>query len=150
MPELGRCAENMNQQKRLALINRAKEIGLPDDSGLPLVSLEDFFEGNDDLGSIGCNLIDHPGVEFFYDQLKAIRAKENVSSVLVALHEVEEADDSMWPFADTVYVTTSEDPAIVFDWFVPLQADSIGPDLTGVKNPPEIPEGHDVCVAWWD
>jgi hypothetical protein len=30
---------------------------------LPVVSLEAFFEGNDDYGSIGCNLLEseHPG-----------------------------------------------------------------------------------------
>ena len=40
----------------------------------PVVSLELFFEGNDDLASIGCNLIDHPGPADFYATLRAIRA----------------------------------------------------------------------------
>jgi hypothetical protein len=26
-----------------------------------IVPIDRFFDGNDDLGSIGCNLIDHPG-----------------------------------------------------------------------------------------
>lgn len=140
----------MDQQKRLALIERVKKIGLPDQSGLPLVTLEDFFEGNDDLGSIGCNLMEHPGIPFFYDQLKTIRDRENVSHVLVGIYEVEESDETMWPFSETVYVTTSEDPENVFEWFSPLQPDSVGPDITGAKNLPEIPDGHEVCVAWWD
>lgn len=140
----------MDQQKRLALIERVKKIGLPDQSGLPLVTLEDFFEGNDDLGSIGCNLMEHPGIPFFYDQLKTIRDRENVSHVLVGIYEVEESDETMWPFSETVYVTTSEDPENVFEWFSPLQPDSVGPDMIGAKNLPEIPDGHEVCVAWWD
>ena len=126
----------MDRQKRIALIECIKEIGLPDQSGLPLVSLERFFEGNDDMGSIECNLMEHPGIEFFYDQLKAIRDKENVSNVLVGIYEVEEFDDTMWPFSETVYVTTSEDPEKVFEWFSPLKPDSVGPDMTGAKNLP--------------
>ena len=140
----------MDQQKRLALIERIKKVGLPDQSGFPLVTLEDFFEGNDDLGSIGCNLMEHPGIAFFYDQLKAIREREDVSHVLVGIYEVEESDETMWPFSETVYVTTSEDPENVFEWFSPLQPDSVGRDMTGAKNLPKIPDGHEICVAWWD
>jgi hypothetical protein len=35
---------------------------------LPAVSLEEFFEGNDDRSSIGANLSDHdhPGIEGFF------------------------------------------------------------------------------------
>ena len=33
--------------------------------GRALVTLAEFFEGNDDLGSIGCNLTDHPGLDHF-------------------------------------------------------------------------------------
>ena len=73
-----------------------------------------------------------------------------MSYVLVGIYEVEESDESMWPFSETIYVVTSEDPENVHEWFEPLQADSIGPDMTGTKNLPEIPNGHEVCVAWWD
>ena len=49
---------------RERLILRIKALGLPSYEGpRPLVSLEEYFDGNDDLGSIGCNLSDHPGVE---------------------------------------------------------------------------------------
>jgi hypothetical protein len=140
----------MDQQKRRALIERIKQIGLPDETGIPLVPLEDFFEGNDDLGSIGCNLMDHPGIEFFYEHLKAIRNRANVTNVLVGVYELEESDYTMWPFSETVYVITSENPESVFDWFAPLQPDSVGPDMTGAKNLPVIPDGHEICVAWWD
>src|SRR5262245_27366125 len=38
----------------------------------PLVAIERFFDGNDDLGSIGCNLMPHPGVEAFRDVLTGL------------------------------------------------------------------------------
>jgi hypothetical protein len=64
----------MDQAKRLELIETIRRQDLPSaDAPLPVVSLEQFFEGNDDLGSIGCNLTKHPGVEFFFNTLRTIR-----------------------------------------------------------------------------
>ncbi|MCB1225549.1 MAG: hypothetical protein KDK99_07045 [Verrucomicrobiales bacterium] len=140
----------MDQQKRIDLIEHIKEIGSPDPSGVPLVTIEEFFEGNDDLGSIGCNLLEHPGLEFFYEQLKAIRDRENVSNVLVGIYEVEESDETMWPFAETVFVTTSEELQNVVEWFAPLEPDSVEVEMIQAKNLPEIPDGHAIYVAWWD
>ena len=33
------------------------------------VPIERFFDGNDDLGSIGCNLMAHPGMDVFREAL---------------------------------------------------------------------------------
>jgi hypothetical protein len=53
----------MEMTKRRALVDRIKRQGLlSSDQSLPIVSLEDFFVGNDDPGSIGCNLLEHPGI----------------------------------------------------------------------------------------
>ena len=49
----------------------------------PVVTLEDFFEGNQDEASIGCNLVDHPGVDRFYETLRGIRDRADVQDVLV-------------------------------------------------------------------
>ena len=51
----------------------------------PLLSLEDFFLGNDDEYSIGGNLIPHPGMDVFYKTLKRIRAKYRVQDVLMEI-----------------------------------------------------------------
>ena len=54
----------MDLKKRAALINKIKSIALPETTDkTPVVSIEEFFEGNDDLGSIGCNLYEHPGTD---------------------------------------------------------------------------------------
>ena len=76
----------MDQEKRLRLIEAIRRQGLPSpDAPLPVVTLEQFFDGNDDLGSIGCNLIDHPGTASFFATLRAIRDRPNVHNVLVEI-----------------------------------------------------------------
>jgi hypothetical protein len=55
----------------------------------PVVTLEDFFEGNPARGSIAPNLGDsHPGLEFFYEHLKNIRNREDVQEVLVNIYDL--------------------------------------------------------------
>jgi hypothetical protein len=45
----------MNARKNLTAKLRAQGLPSPD-RPLPIVPLEDFFAGNNDYGSIGCNL----------------------------------------------------------------------------------------------
>ena len=56
----------MDREKRKQLIETAKSRGY---TGMApprvLVTREEFFDGNDDEGSIGCNLNDHPGLDAF-------------------------------------------------------------------------------------
>src|SRR5438128_350946 len=59
----------------------------------PLLSLEEFFEGNDDYSSIGCNLYpDQPAPSEFYSIFRSIRERPDVADVLVEVnqHEVPE------------------------------------------------------------
>src|SRR3954447_10874149 len=56
----------------------------------PVVSLEQFFEDNVDLGSIGGNLHPHPGIATFYRVLRDIRDRPEVDDVLVGISEVVE------------------------------------------------------------
>jgi hypothetical protein len=71
----------------------------------PVVSLEMFFDGNDDMGSIACNLTEHPGLDRFSAILRDIRDRPDVFAVWVGISEV--MDDTQWPFSDHVYVVTT-------------------------------------------
>lgn len=121
------------------------------EKALPIVSLELFFEGNDDTGSIGCNLLEHPGTEKFYSILKKIRDRENVQDVLIEIMEFDE-DESMWPFSERVYIITSASKNEIRDWVEELEIDEIGKGYEYCK-PVEAPvqkEGYHVYSLWWD
>jgi len=57
------------------------------------VSLEDFFTGNNDAGSIGVNLgPDQPPIAEFHRVLREIRAKPNVQDVLVRIYNYDDPE----------------------------------------------------------
>ena len=143
----------MDSTKRRELIERIKALGLPSpDRPLPLVTLEEFFLGNDDYGSIGCNLTPMLGPHFFFEKLKLIRDQPNVQGVYIEVNEVDEADTSMWPFADRVYIFTSGTTEDVASWTTSLRPDEIEDGFAhGTPEcAPELKPGYRCYAIWWD
>jgi hypothetical protein len=105
--------------------------------GDAVVSLEEFFIGNNDLGSIGCNLgRGHPGIAAFYDTLQAIRSRPGVQDVLVRVCEYD--SPSSWPFSDTAYVLSSATLDEVQRWTATLQPSEVYAEWM-YGSPPKAP-----------
>ena len=116
----------------------------------PIVSIERFFDGNDDLGSIGCNLIEHPGTAVFRDTLLALLRRPDVEAVYAQIAELDPGDDS-WPFTDTVFIVGNISADDLRAAVSTLQPDTVGAaDDFGV--PPLISQRHHspVMLIWWD
>ncbi len=116
----------------------------------PLLTLEEFFEGNDVVGSIGCNLEIPPEPAEFYTLLLRIRKMKNVADVRV---QVTAFDDPDWPFSDTVWIITSEAPEEVSTWFPEhLQPDECWWGWTDGQSYEEIevPPDMEPVACWWD
>lgn len=116
----------------------------------PLLTLSEFFEGNDVIGSIGCNLIPTPVPAQFYDLLKRIASRDDVADVRV---QVTMFDAPEWPFSDTVWIITSASTEAVVDWF----EEAVRPDecragwLGDLKfEPCPVPPGMQPIGCWWD
>src|SRR5262245_15811481 len=94
------------------LAERVNRLGDPNDpvTPRPLLTLAEFFDGNDVVGSICCNLSPTPTPAEVYTVLSRIAARPEVSDVRV---QVTMFDDPEWPFSDTVWVITNSDPAAV-------------------------------------
>lgn len=121
------------------------------DNSLPVVPLELFFEENNDIGSIGCNLLDHPGTEKFYSILKQIRNKTNVQDVLVEIMEYDEGDE-IWPFSERVYILTDAEEDEVIKWGEEIKVSDVseGYMYGQPKAVPKLREGYKVYSLWWD
>ncbi|HZP65840.1 MAG TPA: hypothetical protein VFB32_05985, partial [Rudaea sp.] len=112
--------------KRKRLIAKIEKLR---DKGEPLVTVHDFFDGNQDSHSLGANAADgaRPSLEACHKILAEIDARENVQAVLVAIDETpdpsEPSDDELWPSSDMIYILTSARRGDVERWAATLGAD---------------------------
>jgi hypothetical protein len=144
-------------EKRAALIEK---IFAQYDAGndIPLVELNDFFEGNNHEASIAPNLVGsgHLGLRRFREILTAVHARTDVDQVLIGIHECPEVDDArdaeVWPSAENVYIYTSAGAGEVEHWVAELKADGAiaGWPYGKPNNAPECMPGHKVIALCWD
>lgn len=137
---------------RLKLIERINRNGDVNEPGtpFPLVTLEEFFEGNYEIGSIGCNLTPTPLPSEFYEVFKAIRSRPDVADVMVQIHDLPAPE--AWPFSDVVWIITSASIEEAHTW---LDDDYMGVDdiFEGSRKcvePYDIPAGMRALGFWWD
>ena len=118
----------------------------------PLVTLEEFFEGNDDPGSIGYNLADPPEPREFYELLRQLRDREDVRDVRIEVMDLE--DPEGWPLTDTIWIITSAPPDTVRSWFPKRLApsemlDGFAESVREIEAY-EVPPGLRAVGAWYD
>jgi len=134
------------------ITERVSRLGHPDEAGTPcpLLTLAEFFDGNNYVGSIGCNLSPPPTPAEFYVLLKKIAARSDVADIRVMITMF---DDPEWPFSDTVYVMTTATPDEVASWFDErLRPDEVWDGfISGVAYEPYVsPSGFRPVGLWWD
>ncbi len=118
----------------------------------PLVTLEEFFQGNEDYGSIGYNFYpDQPAPSEFYDLFLKIRSRADVADVKVQVNDQVEPTD--WPSTDTIWIITSASPSEVRSWlgnrFRPDEV-LVGFPTDGSLEPYDVPADMQAIGIWWD
>ena len=135
----------MDTVKRNQLIDQ-----LSDEPEPQVVSIETFFDGNDDPGSIGCNLTVHPGIQTFRDTFARIGRRSDVQAIYAQISELDPGE-GCWPFSDTIFVVGSIPEADLASELALLEPDEVGMgNRFGVGT--VVAERHSapVLVAWWD
>jgi hypothetical protein len=117
----------------------------------PIVPIERFFDGNDDAASIGCNLMDHPGMDVFRSTLVGLLSRPDVEAVYAQISELDPGEDS-WPFTDTVLVVGNISTEDLQDFVSILEPDDAGRVEGGHPLPVLISSTHEspVSLLWWD
>lgn len=129
---------------------KALKAEFADQSDPQIVSIERFFDGNDDVGSIGCNLIEHPGVATFRDVFIGLLRRPDVEAIYARISELDPGDDC-WPFTDTVIVAGTIPADELRSAVAVLQPDEIGAaEEFGVALPDGERHGTPALVVWWD
>jgi hypothetical protein len=115
-----------------------------------IVSIDRFLDGNDDQGSIGCNLLEHPGVDAFRSIFADLLARADVRAIYAQITELDPGDDS-WPFTDTVLVVGSISADELKLALGTLQPDEVGPGDADFLSPSlSTADEQSTLVAWWD
>jgi hypothetical protein len=116
----------------------------------PVVTLEEFFDGNEDPGSIGCNLPEAVGPQEFFTFLVQLRMRQDISTVLVEVTQHDDPDD--WPFSDTIWIVTSLSQGALARLFPerlrPDEWRTYPPDYE--IEPIRCPAGTEAFAAWYD
>jgi hypothetical protein len=129
---------------------KALKTELADQPELQLVSIERFFDGNDDLGSLGCNLIEHPGVPTFRDVFTNLLRRPDVEAVYARISELDPGKDS-WPFTDTIIVVGTIPADELRSAVITLEPDEIGTaEEFGVALSDAERQGLPALAVWWD
>ena len=134
--------------KKTNLTAKIKALGFP---GKEIaVTVDDFFEGNAEPGSIGPNIYpSQPSPKEFHDKLNDLKNTDKVVDILVRIADVE---DLGWPYTDTVYFITDMTKEELAANLMDLFPDEIYDDWMYGKpvNAPAIKEGMKVYSVWWD
>jgi hypothetical protein len=134
------------------ITERVSRLGDPDheETPRPLLSIEEFFDGNDYVGSIGCNLPGCPHPRVLHALFNAIAIKPEVKDIRI---QITQFDDPEWPFSDTVFIVTTSTPEIVRTWFPDdLAPDEVFEDAISEERhePYAMPAGCHAVACWWD
>lgn len=136
-------------QKRDALLNK---VGILEDfeNIAVWVEIEEFFDGNDDLASIWCNLPEPPEeMSQASDFLRSIRSRNNVHGLRICVSQFDGGEDE-WPFSDTIMLITEASKTDVEVWF-----DRFPPDEIFIEEDENLLSklgyaGKPALRLWWD
>jgi hypothetical protein len=110
------------------------------------LSIEEFFDGNSDESSIGCNLHPRLGLAVFREELERFRDRVDVSGVWVVVTQWDEPD---WPFSDRIVVATSLPNEAILDALdALLPSEIVGVDDAVVPQVRGAAEHELVAVCW--
>jgi len=114
------------------------------------LSIERFFDGNDDVASIGCNLLEDPGIASFREILTGLLQRPDVEAVYAQISEIDPGDD-FWPFTDIVLVVGSISVEALRDAVSALEPDEVGL-ISKDSISPAVAKEHQgpLLQIWWD
>ncbi len=117
-----------------------------------LVPADRFFDGNDDVASIGCNLSKHPGIDRFREVLLGLARRPDVRSVQVVVSDRDPGEE-YWPFSDVVLVAGTIPELELRKTLAVLKPDEVAPvgdRDPGVDEDALAALGPRVLAAFWD
>lgn len=130
------------------LIKKIKTLGFENEE--IAVSLEEYFEQNDIVGSIIPNSYpDEVNPKDLYKSLKELKGLKSVQDIFVRICEIE---DEEWPYSDSIYLYTTLSDSEIREKLSKYSPDEIvrGWMYGKPKGVYEIEKPNQVLTIWWD
>ena len=114
---------------RKTLLDKLEALDALDEDHLPVVTLDEYFDGNEQEDSIAPNQWGYgrPTLREIHAHFQAIARRPDVQGVYVGLHQdwgmALECDD--WPAAENIHVISSASQADAEQWLEGLEADGL-------------------------
>jgi hypothetical protein len=112
--------------------------------------VEDFFNGNKDVGSIGVNIYPNPpSLAEFHQTLLEIKNADKTDHLLIRIADINDTD---WFFTDMVYISGNYSVTEIKKMFKKLKPDEVYKGLMydGASNIPKVNSGSKDYSIWWD
>lgn len=141
---------------RKALLEKIAKLDEIDSEHFPIVTIDDYFLGNDQEDSIAPNQWGdgRPSVRELYARLKEIEASPDVQGVFVGIHQDWPDADRFgdWAPAENIHIYSSAPQEIADQWIEGFLSDGISPGWPYGKHAaaPEPPAGYHVYTIFWD
>lgn len=120
------------------------------------MTIDEFFDGNNDEASIAPNLEKKPKVSEYYQIFKELRKNPKVVDVFVKINEVMiyedgKLNDNEWFYSDVIYIVGDITKEEVKEAIKTLLPDEVEYDTEGqIKNLDKRFKDKNVVYVWWD
>jgi len=149
--------KNIDLDKRQILVTKYDLMKFPTFKEPVFMSIDEFFDGNNDEASIAPNIAKKPKVSNYYTILKALSQNENVDTAFVKINEVMiyedgKLNDLEWFFTDKIYIVgniTKEEVKKVTKYLMPddVYYDNSNNQLNRLSR---NNSGRNIICIWWD
>ncbi|MCL5246608.1 hypothetical protein M4I21_12355 [Cellulophaga sp. 20_2_10] len=150
------CSSGIDVQKRNLAVEKYDLMNYESLEKPILMSVDDFFDGNNDISSIAPNLTEKPKLSEYYSVFKKILKNKNVEDVFVNIKDINiyengKLRDSEWFFSDMIYIVGKISKSEVAELTEHLKPDEVefdkGSIIQNIK--PKYSELN-VVYVWWD
>lgn len=136
------------RRRKAGLVPRIEALGFP--ATEVVLTLDEFFQGNDEPACIGVNLSSPPPPGEFFRILKALIDRGDAERVLVRVNDIQDPPD--WFYSDAIHVIGTIGRDALADAVAELRPDEVyeGWMYGEPVNAGPVPPGCRVYTLWWD
>ena len=148
--------ESIDLEKRDILVKKYDLLNFPNLKQPTLLTVDEFFDGNNDEASIAPNLIEKPNVAEYFKVLKNLSDNPKVNATFVKLNEVMIYDngklnDNEWFFADMIYVIGDLTKEEIKEATKSLKPDEVEYDSEiEIRSIATEYKDKKIVYLWWD